>query len=138
MSERVDRFLPGRGLKTTRQRQAVVRVFLHSHRHLSAEELHSRVRAVYPRIGYATVYRTLRLLVEAGLAEERQFGDGRARFESALHKGHHDHLICVKCGRIAEFENPRIEELQATAARRRGFKVRSHKLEIYGLCPQCR
>ncbi|MBI2891140.1 MAG: transcriptional repressor [Nitrospirae bacterium] len=125
------------GLKITRQRQAIIQIFLKSRKHLSADELYQRVRRIYPSIGYATVYRTLRLLKGSGMAEERQFGDGKARFESLLNRKHHDHLICMKCGRVQEFEDDEIEQLQGTAARNRGFKILSHKLELYGQCNTC-
>lgn len=125
------------GLRLTKQRQAIINIFLRSRKHLSVEELYQRVKKLSPSIGYATVYRTVKVLTRANLAEERQFGDGRSRFESVMEKKHHDHLICVKCGKIIEFENDQIEQLQEAAARHRGFKVLSHKLELYGHCTSC-
>jgi Fur family ferric uptake transcriptional regulator len=124
------------GLKSTRQRDLIVDEFLRSDGHLSIEELLARVRRKSPRVGYVTVYRTLKLLADAQLAVARRFGDGQSRFERAdgAARPHHDHLICTECGRIIEFENPEIERLQDEVAREYGFAVASHKLEIYGRC----
>jgi Fur family ferric uptake transcriptional regulator len=130
-------YLAGQGLKSTSQRDNILHVFVEAGRHLSAEELYARVKKAHPGIGYATVYRTLKLLAEAGLAEERRFEDGFTRYEYKSSDGHHDHLICTKCGRILEFENERIEQLQYDVAKKNRFKVQSHKLELYGLCFEC-
>lgn len=125
-------------LKTTSQRELIVDVFLHCKDHVSIEELLGKVRARSAKIGYATVYRTMKLLSEAGLAAPRQFGDGQTRYEVAgPETPHHDHLICQQCGLILEFEDDRIEELQDKVAQLLGgFKVIKHKLELYGLCPK--
>lgn len=128
-------FLKSHRLNTTDQREAIVDAFLRTTGHVSIDELLARVRRRHPGIGYATVYRTLRLLVESGLATERQFGDNQTRYEVATE--HHDHLICVKCGLILEFESPEIERLQEEIARRLGgFTVLRHKHELYCLCPR--
>jgi len=125
-------------LKTTQQRELIVDQFLRASGHISIEELLAQVRTRNEKVGYATVYRTLKLLTECGLAAPRQFGDGQTRFEVAddvTH--HHDHLICVKCGVILEFENAQIERLQDQIAERLGgFRVMHHKLELYCLCPK--
>jgi Fur family ferric uptake transcriptional regulator len=123
-------------LKSTAQRDTIAKVFFASGRHVSLEELYSDVRRVNPRIGYATVYRTMKLLTECGLALERHFRDGGARYESA-EKHHHDHLICENCGRIVEFEEARIEALQEKIAKRLGFRFTGHKMELYGVCGEC-
>jgi len=135
--EQLTRYLAGRGLRATTQRDAILQVFVDAGQHLSAEELYLQVRKGHPGIGYATVYRTLKLLAEAGLADERRFEDGFTRFEYKSTDHHHDHLICTKCGRIIEFENERIEALQQDVAKKNHFKVQSHKLELYGLCSGC-
>jgi Fur family ferric uptake transcriptional regulator len=124
-------------LKSTTQRDAIVRAFLDTQRHVSVEELYAEVRRRNPRIGYATVYRTMKLLTECGVAAERHFRDGEARYESA-EKKHHDHLICERCGKIVEFEEPRIEHLQEETAKRLGFQFTGHKMELYGVCRECR
>jgi Fur family ferric uptake transcriptional regulator len=125
-------------LKSTQQRDVIVDLFLRSTGHISIDDLLAKVRRRNPKVGYATVYRTLKLLTEAGLAAARQFGDGQTRFEvMGEHHGHHDHLICVQCGLILEFENDTIEQLQdEMATRLGGFKLVRHKLELYGLCPK--
>jgi len=131
------RLLKERGLKFTRQREQIMRVFMESGSHLSVEELYQRVRQRDPRIGYATVYRTLKLMAESGWASSRRFGDRLALFEQQSAGEHHDHLICLLCGKIVEFESERIEELQSRVARRQGFRIFNHKLELYGHCPAC-
>ena len=105
---------------------------------MSIDDLLAKVRKRSPKVGYATVYRTMKLLTDSGIAAARQFGDGQTRYEvmSEGH-GHHDHLICVHCGLILEFENDTIEQLQDEMADRLGgFKLVKHKLELYGLCPK--
>ena len=101
-------------------------------------ELLAKVRASDPRVGYATVYRTLKLLTECGVANERRFGDGLTRYELADETTHHDHLICTGCEKIVEFENEEIERLQEEVATRNGFTIKTHRLELYGLCARCR
>jgi Fur family transcriptional regulator, ferric uptake regulator len=127
--------LQRRGLRHSQVRDLVVEAFLAAREHVSVEELTRRVRR--RGIGQATVYRTLRLLAECGLAAPRQFGDGVTRYEPLEARSHHDHLICTACGKIAEFESPQIEALQIQVARRHGFTVESHKLELYGRCAAC-
>jgi Fur family ferric uptake transcriptional regulator len=126
-----------RGLRSTDQRRLIVETFFQAPNHISIEELLSQVRAQDPKVGYATVYRTLKLLTECGVAFERKFGDGLTRYELADDSSHHDHLICVDCGKIIEFEEPLIEELQERIAKRHGFVVKSHKHEMYGSCADC-
>ena len=130
-------YLVKKGLKTTRQREYILDEFLRSSSHLSTEELYLRLRKKHPSIGYATVYRTLKLFAECGIAAERNFGDGQTRYESTTSEEHHDHLICTGCGVILEFEDPRIEELQERVAQKHGFKILKHRLELYGLCAKC-
>jgi Fur family ferric uptake transcriptional regulator len=136
-SKQLMEYLAGQGLRSTSQRDTILGVFVDAGRHVSAEELYARVKKEHQGIGYATVYRTLKLLAEAGLAEERRFEDGFTRYEYRATDGHHDHLICTRCGRIIEFENERIEQLQQDVARKNRFLVQSHKLELYGLCAAC-
>jgi Fur family transcriptional regulator, ferric uptake regulator len=130
-------YMDRKGLRSTDQRRLIVETFFHADNHVSIEELLAQVRAKDPRVGYATVYRTLKLLTECGVANERRFGDGLTRYELADETSHHDHLICVECGDITEFEEPRIEELQEKIAKKYGFDLRSHKHELYGLCAKC-
>ncbi len=136
-ADQLTNYLAGQGLKSTQQRDEILKVFVGAGMHVSAEELYALVKKSHPGIGYATVYRTLKLLASAGLAEERRFEDGFTRYEYRASDGHHDHLICTKCGAIIEFENERIETLQQNVARKNRFQVKSHKLELYGLCAAC-
>jgi Fur family ferric uptake transcriptional regulator len=131
-------YMNKRGLRSTGQRRLIVETFFQSPAHITIEELLGQVRANDPRVGYATVYRTLKLLAECGIAHERRFGDGVTRYEIAHDDQHHDHLICLECGTISEFEEPAIEKLQDEVAVRYGFLVRSHKHELYGTCQACR
>jgi Fur family ferric uptake transcriptional regulator len=131
-------YMVKKGLRSTDQRRLIVETFFQSPNHVSIEELLAQVRAQDAKVGYATVYRTLKLLAESGVAFERRFGDGLTRYELADDEAHHDHLICVECGSITEFEEPEIEVLQEKVARRYGFELRSHKHEMYGVCPACR
>ncbi|MDP3151358.1 MAG: Fur family transcriptional regulator [Archangium sp.] len=133
----LDRYMAERGLKSTRQRSLIIDIFFEMHGHLSVEDVWSRVRQDDPRVSVATVYRTMKLLAESGLAHARNFGDGQTRYEPAVGREHHDHLICTRCGTIIEFENDQIERMQDAVARRHGFKVTSHKMELYGLCKSC-
>jgi Fur family ferric uptake transcriptional regulator len=135
--QKLDAFMAKKGLRTTKQREHIVEAFLSHPDHVSIEELLSRVRERDPSIGYATVYRTLKLLTESGVASERKFGDGLTRWELADGDAHHDHLICLECKRIVEFEEPRVEVLQDEIAEKHGFLIRSHKHELYGVCPEC-
>ena len=135
--ERLSRWIAERGLKATRQRDLIVDTFFSVSGHLSVDELLGKVQSRDHNIGAATVYRTMKILTDAGLASARHFDDGQTRYEAALDRHHHDHLICTSCGNIVEFENERIEELQDRVAADHGFSVTHHKLELYGLCRSC-
>jgi len=132
-------YVAKQGLRWTDQRRLICDVFFDSTEHITLEELLRRVRVGDPRVGYATVYRTMRLLVESGVANERRFADGVTTYEPTEFETHHDHLICLDCGRIVEFKDPTIEKLQEQLARRHGFEVRFHKHELYCICvdPKC-
>ena len=137
--EALHAYLTEQGLKSTRQRDLIVDVFFATEEHLRVDELLDRVRAIDPKVSQATVYRTMRLLKESGLALERRFDDGQARYEPSVDdEEHHDHLICVECQRIVEFVDDRIETLQEEVAQAHGFSVLSHKMELYGRCKDCR
>jgi Fur family transcriptional regulator, ferric uptake regulator len=135
LKERWRSYITDNRLNTTAQREAIVEQFLRTRDHVSIDELLTKVRKRHPKVGYATVYRTLKLLVDSALAVERQFGDGQARYEVV--GDHHDHLICIKCGLILEFEDDEIERLQERiAVRLGGFTVLRHRHELYGTCPK--
>jgi Fur family ferric uptake transcriptional regulator len=135
---RLASWIASRGLKATRQRDVIVEAFFSQRGHLSVDELLEKVTERDPTIGAATVYRTIKILTDAGLASARHFEGGQTRYEAAFDRHHHDHLICTSCHEIFEFENERIEELQESVARDHGFTVTRHKLELYGLCRKCR
>ena len=135
--ETLSRWITERGLKATRQRDIIVDTFFSATGHLSVDELLAKVQSRDDRIGAATVYRTMKILTDSGLASARHFDDGQTRYEAAIGRHHHDHLICTNCHQIIEFENERIEELQDMVAREHGFHVTRHKLELYGLCKDC-
>ena len=135
--ERLSEWIAEKGLKATRQRDVIVDTFFESTGHLSVDELLAEVTKRDQHIGAATVYRTMKILTDAGLASARHFDDGQTRYEAAIGRHHPDHLICTSCHQIIEFENERIEELQDLVAAQHGFIVTRHKLELYGLCKDC-
>jgi Fur family ferric uptake transcriptional regulator len=126
------------GLKATKQREEIFNIFLRSPGHKNLSQIYARVAKANPKIGYITVYRTLKLLTRLGLAEERKFADGETRYEPVVRGGHHDHLICLGCGKIVEFEDDAIETLQSRVADRYRFKIFHHRMELYGRCDECR
>ena len=129
--------LRSHGLKVTKQRNLIVEHFLKMGRHVDAEDLYNSVNKVAPSVGLATIYRTLNLLTEAGLAEQSVFGaDNKAVFEIRQPGDHHDHLICKDCGKIFEFENDEIEQLQIKIAESMGFQLVDHRLDLFGKCRQ--
>ena len=128
-------YLEEHNLKHTRQRDLILDAFLDATGHITSEQLHQSIKERDPSIGYTTVYRTLKLLVDAGLAQERNFDDGITRYE--IEHEHHDHLVCTKCGRIDEFECAMIEKTQTEIAETYGFQLLRHRHELYGICPEC-
>jgi len=132
---RLSRFMTRTKRKNTRQRDVIVDVFLTMDQHLSLQELLESVQQREPGIGFATIYRTMKLLVEAGVAHERQFAHGNTQYEPVGPVGeHHDHLICTLCGLIVEFEDPIIESRQTVVAEEYKMNITSHRHEIYGTC----
>jgi Fur family ferric uptake transcriptional regulator len=121
-----------KGLRITEQRRVIARVLGDAEDHPDVEALHARASAVDPGISIATVYRTVRLFEEAGILERHDFGDGRARYEAAA-ESHHDHLIDVETGRVIEFTDPDLEELQRRIAAKLGFRLVDHRMELYGV-----
>lgn len=140
-SEKIPKLLDGyreylsqKGLKLTKQRLLIVEEFFRSGGHINADDLFRRVQKRYKGIGLASVYRTLKSLTESGLALERRFLDKTSVFEYNDPTAHHDHLICMRCRQIIEFENEEIERLQEVVAKQLGFRLIDHKLELYGIC----
>jgi Fur family ferric uptake transcriptional regulator len=126
------------GLKRTSQRDLILDVFLRTEQHLSSEDLYRLVREQDANIGQTTVYRTLKLLSEAGLAREVRFGDGITHYEHNYKHEHHDHMICSQCGKIIEFYSAELEALQDAMAAKHKFEVTQHLLRIIGICADCR
>jgi Fur family ferric uptake transcriptional regulator len=120
------------GLRLTDQRRVIAAVLQEAADHPDVEELHNRAAAVDPRISLATVYRTVKLFEESGILEKHEFGDGRARYETA-DRDHHDHLIDMHTGEVIEFVDPEIEALQERIAAKLGYRLMGHRLELYGL-----
>ena len=141
MPEKVERtklarYLEEHNLKHTKQREAILDVFLGVKGHITSEDLYRTVREEHPHVGYTTVYRTMKLLCDAGLANERHFDDGITRYE--IEHEHHDHLVCTRCGKIIEFDCEMIESAQERIAKSYDFRVLRHRHELYGHCASCR
>ena len=126
------------GLRNTSQREEILEVFLSAEKHITAEELFNLVREKDPRIGYATIHRNLALFVKSGIADEIKIGTQKTRYEAKMGQAHHDHLICERCGRFIEVNDDKIERLQQKLAAKHDFLPTRHRLEIYGLCKECR
>ncbi|HET7292428.1 MAG TPA: transcriptional repressor [Vicinamibacteria bacterium] len=129
-------YLRRNGLKRSGQREAILDAFLRSDRHLSVDDLLHLVSRKHPEIGRTTVYRTLKLLQQAGLASSLEV-QGQSRFEHEFGRQHHDHFICSSCGDIIEFSSPEIERQQDVIAAELGFVIQGHRHQIYGLCRRC-
>ncbi|WP_292287021.1 Fur family transcriptional regulator [Marivita sp.] len=132
MSDTIILRCEAQGLRLTDQRRTIARVLQSSNDHPDVEELYARAAGVDPNISLATVYRTVKLFEEAGILEKVDFGDGRARYEDA-ERDHHDHLIDLHTGKVIEFVDPEIEALQEKIAAKLGYKLKGHKLELYGV-----
>ena len=134
--ERIDAEIAAIGGKRSKSRKQVMEAFFLAGTHVTVEELTHAVRKRNRSVGYATVYRTMKLLARLEYVKELDFGDGLKRYESNL-VAHHDHLVCQECGMVFEFKEPKIETLQEQVARRHGFRPTMHRLDIYGYCRQC-
>lgn len=129
--------MSARGLKFSKKRAAVIEYFVNMDRHFTIEQLYLEMKKKY-RIGYSTVYRTLKLLVDSGVAAVHHFGTENTRFELVHKEKHHDHFVCRQCGKIIEFHHNGIEHLQQEVAAIHGFTVDDHELQFFGLCKTCR
>ncbi len=130
--ERLEKLCVEKGMRMTEQRRVIARVMSVAHDHPDVEELHRRAHAVDPHISIATVYRTVRLFEEAGILTRHDFQGGRSRYEEAP-ETHHDHLIDMKSGKVVEFVDEEIEALQQAIARKLGYRLVDHRLELYGV-----
>ncbi|MDP7037627.1 MAG: transcriptional repressor [Myxococcota bacterium] len=133
--EQLRGYVADNGLKSSRQREIIAEVFFGCEEHVAIDQLLSKAREKDTKISQATVYRTMKLLSECGLAKMRHFQSGQTLYEvSDGQKGHHDHLICLGCGKIIEFVNAKIEQLQHDIAEQHGFELADHRMELYGYC----
>lgn len=132
-----DQHIQAAGLRRTAQRNLILEIFLGTEDHLTADDLHWLVQKTDSSVGHTTVYRTLKLLTEAGLAREVRFGDGKTYYEHHFNHEHHDHMICTVCGKVIEFLSPDIEALQDEMADKFGFRPTHHSLRMWGVCADC-
>lgn len=132
MPTRLEQLCIDKGLKMTEQRRVIAKVLSEAEDHPDVEQVYRRAADIDPKISIATVYRTVRLFEEASILERHDFGDGRARYEEAPQE-HHDHLIDVQTGEVVEFQNDEIERLQREVARKLGYRLVDHRLELYGV-----
>ncbi len=130
--------LRGVGLKHTGQRDTILRTFLATREHLTTDELYRRVRRKDSRIGFTTVYRTLKLLAECGLAGEVAFHDGVARYEPQYNRRSHHHMVCTECGASVEFFSPEVDQVEQDVGRKYRYVPTRHTFQIYGICEACR
>jgi len=126
-----------RGLKFSKKRAAIIEYFININRHYTVEQLYNEIKRTDSNISYSTVYRTLRLLVDCGMANIHHFGKKNAKFEVVHKEQHHDHLVCEKCGKIIEFTHEGIEKFQNDVAKKYDFVIRSHEHQIFGICKRC-
>ena len=124
-------------LKLTRQREEILKAFMAAERHLGIDELYMNLKKQDPTIGRATIFRTVKLLQECGLVAEVGSANGRSKYELKADRPHHDHMVCVECGRIIEFQSPMMERFQDASIRRHGFVALWHRHEIFGRCKDC-
>lgn len=134
----LDNYLATKTLRHSRQREEILGIFLTIDRHLTANELYKIAQARNPKLGFATIYRTLKLFCECGIGRELKFEDGTTRYEHLYGHKHHDHLMCTKCGVTVEVVAPEIEHLQEKLFKKYGFHPERHRMELYGVCRKCR
>ena len=127
-------YLDKKGLKNTSQRKLMLDIVLEEKDHFNIDGIYQQVSKKMPNLGYATVYRTMKLFKEAGIVTSRNFDSNETQFEIHDEEDHHDHLICTKCGKIIEFYDPMIEKIQEDIALKFGMELKSHKMELYGIC----
>jgi len=132
------RYLKSNGLLYSRQREQVLDIFLKTEKHPTINDLYELVRKKNSKIGLATVYRSMKVICDAGLARETDFGDGARRYEHKYKHQHHHHLVCIKCGRIVEIASPRLEQIQRQLAKKHDFAVSRDTMKIFGICRACK
>ena len=130
-------YVVNKGLRNTEQRRQVLDVFLATEKHLTVQELYDLMRKKHKGIGYATVARTIKLMCESGICRQIDLGDAFLHYEHKFGHEHHDHLICLKCGKFKEIYSPKLEKIQDELVKKYGYVQEKHKLDIFGLCPGC-
>ena len=133
----LDNYLRSVGQFLTHPRKIILETFLDMDQHVSIKDLCLDVKKVDSQISQATVYRTMKLFVEAGIASENEFSDDRKLFEKSYGKEHHDHMFCTNCKKVSEFHNESIEKLQEDVAHEHSFEITSHRMTLFGLCNEC-
>lgn len=133
-----ERYVRGKGMRWTPHRRAIVETFLDCEKHLTVEELYRLVRKRHKEIGYTTVFRTVAVMLEAGICRQVEFDDGSRRYEHMYGHEHHDHLICLGCGEVREISSAKLERLQDGLVKEAGYAQERHRLEIFGWCGKCR
>ena len=131
-------YLKEKGLLYSKQREQILKTFMKARSHLAIDDLYNAVRKKNPKIGLATVYRTMRIICDCDLAEKVDFADGLRRFEHKYRHQHHHHLVCIKCGRVIEVTSSRIESLQKKLAKQHNFAPTRDTMKIFGLCSKCK
>jgi len=131
-------YLSHQNLRMTSQRELILKMLCKQQTHVTAEQLYEITKKTDKSIGHATVYRTLKLLTEAGIVRELNFGEGSIRYETDTEEAHHDHLVCVKCGANVEFFDEEIEKIQDKIAEKYGYELIDHSMNLYGTCSKCR
>ncbi|MHC5247864.1 peroxide-responsive transcriptional repressor PerR [Enterococcus sp. HY326] len=122
-------------IRITPQRYAVLEYLVEYHTHPTADEIYRALESRFPNMSVATVYNNLRMLTELGLVQEMKYGDASSRFDFSTHR--HYHAICQNCGKIADFHYPSLDDVEIAAGRLTGFDIQDHRLEVYGICPEC-
>lgn len=135
--ERFRRWLRDQRLPVTRPRDMIAELVIGSEGHESAGTIAAQLKARGERVGTATIYRTLDLLVQSGIVRANEFGEGFRRFERSAGKEHHEHIVCTRCGRVVEFANERLERMLPVVADEHGFRHERHRVEIFGTCREC-
>ena len=132
-----EQFVVQEGLRHTEQRQQVLDVFLGTEKHVTVQELYDLVRKKYKGLGYATIARTVKLMCNSDICRQIDFGDGALRYEHKHGHEHHDHIICLKCGKFEEIYSSKLEKIQEELVKKHGYVQEKHKLDIFGFCPKC-
>ena len=133
-----NQYLRKNGMLYSKQREQIMDIFLKTEKHPTVNDLYELVRKKNPKIGLATVYRTMEVICDAGLARKLDFGDGTKHYEHKYKHQHHHHLVCLKCGKIIEITSGKIEEIQKKLAKKHGFTITRDTMKMFGICKTCK